>query len=60
MTVVVVGQDPKQFKEVSCRNCGARLRYCRDDVEHRSYTCCGKPESDDMIQCPQCTHWVAV
>lgn len=53
--VEVVGQDDKYVKEISCRNCAARLRYVQSEVQSRTgrdYS--GGADGREWIVCPKC------
>lgn len=60
MMVEVIGFSKKQFRKTSCSNCGAKLKYTKSDIFTHKYTCCGSPESDPAINCPNCNRVVIV
>jgi len=58
--VEVIGQNKESAKKTTCHNCGAILRYYRRDVRIWTGTCCGKPETERVIDCPACQAIVEV
>jgi RNase P subunit RPR2 len=49
--------DPKIVRRLSCKNCGARLRYVPRDVrttQHTDYG--GGTDTYYWIDCPKCKH----
>lgn len=55
MAIEVLGQDPDALKEVSCRGCGARLRYGTKDIKTGTRTYYdGSSDAVDYIICPEC------
>lgn len=55
MTIEVVGRDPDALKEISCRGCGARLRYGTKDIKEglRTYYD-GSSDAVYWVDCPEC------
>ncbi len=61
MAVEVIGEDPSVLKEISCRGCGAKLRYGKSDVKERHGTdYSGGPDGEEYIECPRCAHRVII
>lgn len=61
MSVEVIGEDPKAFKEITCSACAARLRYTESDVKNRierDYG--GGSDTVFYIMCPRCEHMQTV
>jgi hypothetical protein len=59
--VKVIGEDPKVFKEVTCRHCAARLQYTEAEVQERhgkDYS--GGADGAKFITCPRCVREVVL
>lgn len=55
--VEVVGQDNSVLKQVTCRNCGAILRYKQSEVkEYHGTDYGGGPDGMEWVTCPRCSH----
>lgn len=57
----VIGKDTAVSKEVSCRGCGARVRYYANDVkERRSTDYTGDTSTYYRVKCPDCAFSIPV
>lgn len=58
----IVSTKPHKIvvKRRVCSDCGMTLEYVPKDVVIRSYSCCGKMETDSFIKCPNCEAWLIV
>jgi DNA-directed RNA polymerase subunit RPC12/RpoP len=57
----VIGEDPTAGKEISCRGCGARVRYYQKDMVWRtSYDYDGSSDRYSIVKCPRCEHEIHV
>ena len=57
----VIGQDEEVSRKVSCRGCGARIAYYRNDTSH--YTSSDYGGGSDTywsITCPKCGKSISV
>jgi hypothetical protein len=52
--VEIIGHDPSVLKTVTCKNCGAMLRYKQTEVYERRYSCMGDPSGHEYVVCPGC------
>lgn len=60
-SVELIGEDPSVLKEVSCRGCGAKLRYGLKAVYSRGHTdYTGDTDWCDYIRCSRCSHEIKV
>lgn len=57
---IVVGQDPKIAKRITCRNCGAINEYTPNEVRvlHKGKDVTGCMEVTEGFNCAQCGHEV--
>ena len=57
----IIGEDVAITKQITCRNCGARLEYTPSELQSRhgrDYT--GGPDGSEWIVCPRCAKEVTV
>lgn len=55
MGVRKVGQSAKVKRRATCKNCGARLEFYRQDVKTQTLYSYGEQDgSYDYVVCPQC------
>lgn len=53
--VEVVGQDNSVLKQITCRNCGAVLRYKQSEVkEYHGKDYSGGSDGMEWVDCPSC------
>lgn len=60
MAVEVIGQDESVYRQVTCKNCSAILRYVPADVNHSTAHCMGEVEVVSSVKCPKCEASVPV
>ena len=58
--VKVVGREERLVKRTTCSNCASILEYTLNEVESKTYSCCGHLETDGFIKCPNCGYNVRV
>ena len=59
--VDIVRFDKRVMRECTCRNCGAVLRYGKQDLRRYSGTdYVGRPDGREWIVCPSCANDVTI
>lgn len=61
MTIKVIGEDSREIKTTTCRNCAAVLEYTKADTkteERTDYT--GDTDTCRILTCPRCNEYITV
>jgi ribosomal protein S27E len=55
-----IGQDESVARQVTCRQCGAILKYYPREIEVKTYSYMGESEQSSFIKCVECKTEVTV